>query len=93
MKQKPKINDKDIKGFENVLNYLEAEQKGRGLYQRFKNIGRVELQFYKKIELGEGKVEMQFVKAEKPDIKKLIKCLNDEIKPIKKGFFGFGGRK
>ena len=90
--KKIKINDKDIKGFEKVMEYINTEQKGIGMY-RFKHIARVELQIMKKVDLGNGKVDLKFSEADKKDIKALIKCLEFEIKPIKKGFFGFGGRK
>ena len=83
MKQKARaiINEQDVKGFENVMTYIEAEQKGRGLF-RFKGLGRVELYILKKVELGEGKVDMVFKTAEKTDLKKLIKALKGEASLI-----------
>jgi len=89
---KEKINEKDLVGFEKVLNYIQTEQKGRGLY-RFNKLSRIELQILKKVDLGEGKVEMKFFEVDKKDIKQLLKTLNDEIKltkkMAKKGLFTF----
>jgi len=67
------MNEKDIKGFQEVLRYLKEKQKGSfgiGCLSKF------EMVVYKYKGLGEG---MDYEIMEDYELKELIKQLNKEV--------------